>query len=225
MSGVGQSTGNAKAEDAAAVLVVVALSAGGLAPLRRIVRQLPSSFAASIVVAQHVREFTALPEILTADTTLGVSLACNGMLLRPGTIYVCPAQRHVVVNPDATMSLSDRPRLRFFRPSADWLFESAAASFRDRTFAVVLSGMQDDGAKGVQSIRAAGGVVIAQDPLTCERPEMPAAVIGTGAVDHVLPPDAIAATLGKAVAAVDVASCRAAWSAPFLAPREHATAE
>ena len=121
-----------------------------------------------------------------------------------------------MVNPNATLTLSDRARLGFFRPSADWLFESAAASFRERTFAIVLSGMQNDGAKGAQCVKAAGGTLIAQDPQTCERPEMPSAAIATGAIDHVLGPDAIAIMLRRAVAAVDVARCRAAWAAPWL---------
>jgi two-component system chemotaxis response regulator CheB len=217
MSDVGRSIPNANVvDDDAAAIVVIAVSAGGLAPLRRIIRELPSSFAAAVVIAQHVRDFTTLPEILTGDTTLSVSLVSHRMCLRAGTIYVCPAQQHVVVNPNATLTLSDRARLGFFRPSADWLFESAAASFRERTFAIVLSGMQNDGAKGAQCVKAAGGTLIAQDPQTCERPEMPSAAIATGAIDHVLGPDAIAMMLRRAVAAVDVARCRAAWAAPWL---------
>ena len=69
-----------------------------------------------------------------------VSLAIDGALMRAGSIHVNPAQRHVIVNPDGTIGLSERGRIHFFRPNADWLFESAAASFREHTIAVVLSG-------------------------------------------------------------------------------------
>ena len=79
-------------------------------------------------------------------------------------------------------------RVRFFRPSGDWLFESASASFGARTVAIVLSGAQDDGARGAVAVRNAGGIVIVQDPATCDYPEMPSAAITTGAVRHVLAP-------------------------------------
>jgi two-component system chemotaxis response regulator CheB len=156
-----------------------------------------------------------LPEILRADTTLPVSLAIDGALIRAGSIHVGPAQQHVIVNPDATIGLSERGRIHFFRPNADWLFESAAASFREHTVAVVLSGMQNDGARGVRCVHAAGGTVIVQDPDACERPEMPRAAIATGTADHILPPDAIGPMLHSVVSAMDLSRRRRAWEAPF----------
>jgi chemotaxis response regulator CheB len=196
-------------------VVVIGMSAGGLVPLRRLVRDVPLTFAAAIVVAQHVQTATCLPEILRADTTLPVSLAIDGALIRAGSIQVSPAQQHVIVNPDATIGLSERGRIHFFRPNADWLFESAAASFRENTVAVVLSGMQNDGARGVRSIHAAGGTVIVQDPQTCERPEMARAAIATGTADHILAPHAIGQMLLSVVSAMDLSSGRSAWDAPF----------
>jgi two-component system chemotaxis response regulator CheB len=202
-------------QEPAAAVVVIGMSAGGLLPLRRLVRDLPFTFGAAIVVAQHVQGTTCLPEILRADTTLPVSLAHDGALIRPGSIHISPAQQHVVVNPDATIALSDRGRIHFFRPNADWLFESAAASFRERTIAVVLSGMQNDGARGVRCIHAAGGMVIVQDPHTCERPEMPRAAIATGSANHILPPHAIGPMLHSVVSAIDLSNRRRTWEAPF----------
>jgi chemotaxis response regulator CheB len=207
---------DAKVEGTAAVaVVVVSLSAGGLTPLRHLIRGLSSNFPAAIVIAQHVREFTVLPEILAFDTTMPVSLAHSGMMLRPARIYVCPGQKHVIVNPDATLSVSARGPVRFFRPNADWLFESAAASFRDQTFAVVLSGFKNDAARGATAVQAVGGTVIVQAPETCERPEMPIAAIETGSVHHILVPGEIAPKLEALLKRIDVCRCRSAWENPF----------
>ena len=184
---------NTTASNGVAISVVaIVLSAGGLKGLREVVGGLRADLPAAVLVAQHIHETTLLPEILASDTTMPVLLAGHGALLRPGRVYVCPAAHHVVVNPNATLTVSSGPRVRFFRPSGDWLFESASASFGARTVAIVLSGAQDDGARGAVAVRKAGGTVIVQDPATCAYPEMPSAAITTGAVGHVLAPDQIA---------------------------------
>ena len=172
-------------------LVAIVVSAGGLKALREVVGGLRANLRAAVVVAQHSHEKTLLPEILASNTTMPVSLAGHGALLQRGHVYVCPAAHHVVVNPNATLMVSSGPRVRFFRPSGDWLFESASASFGARTVAIVLSGAQDDGARGAVAVRNAGGIVIVQDP-TCDYPEMPSAAITTGAVRHVLAPEEFA---------------------------------
>jgi len=215
MSGTEQSITDAN-EKAALAVIVISVSAGGLRPLRSLVRGIPPDMPAALVIAQHVAKESLLPEILALDTRNPVAFAKAGGRLRPGAIYVCPAQAHVIVNPDATLALSPRERVRFFRPNGDWLFTSAAASFRERAFAIVMSGLQDDGALGCVAIHKAGGTVIVQDPRSCERPEMPIAAIATGAVDFVLAPDQMPIVLGRLLGQLDVERCRARWDAPFL---------
>jgi two-component system, chemotaxis family, protein-glutamate methylesterase/glutaminase len=192
----------------------VTLSAGGLAPLRAFVRGLPSGLPAAVVIAQHAAFTSILADILATDSRLPVISAHSDLRLRPGVVYVCPADRHVVINPDATISLSQRERIPF-RPSGDWLFESAAASFRERVVALVLSGCLNDGARGAPSVRAAGGKVVVQDPLTCDQPQMPEATIATGSADVVTCPDAMASVVASLVAHHDLARCRRAWDDPF----------
>ena len=218
MSGAEQSITDANG-DAAIAVIVVSLSAGGLLPLRGLVRGLSADLPAAVVVAQHVAGVSLLPEILAGDTRAPVAFAEAGGTIRRGAIYVCPAQHHVIVNPDATFALSSRERVRFFRPSGDWLFTSAAASFRERAFAIVMSGLQNDGALGTIAIREAGGTVIVQEPSSCDRPEMPSAAIAMGAVDFVLAPDQIPVVLTQLLAQLDVARWRAHWEAPFLSAR------
>jgi two-component system, chemotaxis family, protein-glutamate methylesterase/glutaminase len=201
--------------DAAVSIVTVVLSYGGLEPLRHLISGLAAGLPTAIVIAQHAHHTSLLPQILSRDTTMPVTLAASGMLLRQSHVYVCPGAHHVIVNPDATLTISNRARLKYVRPNGDWLFESAAASFREQTFAVVLSGLQCDGARGTMAVRNAGGTVIVQTPETCERPDMPLAAISMGTVHHVLPPAYIARLLNALLANLDTPALEALQSDPF----------
>lgn len=196
-------------------MVAIVLSAGGLFPLRHLIHSLRCDLPAAFVVAQHAREMSFLSEILAKDTEMTVSLAESGMPLQSGRIYVCPPARHVIVNPDSTLTVSTRQRLRHVWPNGDWLFESAAASFGARTFAVVLSGCLQDGARGSVSVRKAGGTVLAQTPATCERRDMPLAAIATGCVDHVLSAGEIGSLLNLSLAAANTTEWSAVRDRPF----------
>src|SRR5260370_39568148 len=107
--------------------------------------------------------------------------------LRPATVFIAPPNRHLLVNTDGTLSLSQSELVHFVRPSADLLFESVAASYRDRAIAVVLTGTGSDGAMGVRAIKKMGGTVLAQDEGSSEFFGMPGAAIETGFVDFLLP--------------------------------------
>ncbi len=96
---------------------------------------------------------------------------------------VAPPDRHLLVNADGTVSLAATAPVHFVRPSADRLFESAAASFGDRVIGVILTGTGSDGDMGVRAVEQGGGTVIAQDQETSQFFGMPGAAIGTGAVD------------------------------------------
>jgi two-component system chemotaxis response regulator CheB len=195
-------------------VIAITLSAGGLAPLRRLIQGLRLCPAA-IVIAQHAGRMTLLPQILATDTDLPITVVTPGTVLHEGGIYVCPAQQHVIVNPDGTLSLSSRDHLHGVRPSGDWLFESAAASFCERVVGVILSGMMNDGSRGAAAIRAAGGVVIVQDPLTCNHPAMPNAAIATGAVNAIASPDHLSRLLLESLRRLDLERSRGEWESPF----------
>src|SRR2546427_1737216 len=110
-------------------------------------------------------------------------------------VYIAPPNRHLQVNPDGTLSLSQSELVHFVRPSADLLFESTAASFKDRAIAVVLSGTGSDGSMGVKAIKKMGGTVMVQDEKTSEFFGMPGAALQTGSVDFVLPLEEISSAL------------------------------
>jgi two-component system chemotaxis response regulator CheB len=169
-------------------IIAFASSAGGLKALSHVFAALPADFPPSIVVVQHLdpRHRSLMADILKRRTNLVVKEAEEGETLRPGTVYIAPPNKHLLVNPDATLSLSQSELVHFVRPSADLLFESVAGSFKERAIAVVLSGTGADGAMGVQAIKKVGGTVLAQDEASAEFFGMPRAAFETGCVDFVL---------------------------------------
>jgi two-component system, chemotaxis family, protein-glutamate methylesterase/glutaminase len=169
--------------------VAMAASAGGLSALSLVLSGLPGDFPAAILVVQHLdpRHHSLMADIMARRTSLRVKQAEEGDRLGPGTVYIAPPNRHLLVNPDSTLSLSQSELVHFLRPSADLLFESVAAVFKDRAIAVVLTGTGHDGSMGVNAIRKMGGTVIAQDEETSEFFGMPEGAIQTGSVDFILP--------------------------------------
>ncbi len=170
-------------------VVAIAASAGGLNALGLVLSGLPEYFPAAVLVVQHLdpRHPSFLADILKRRTALQVKEAEEGERLRLGTVFIAPPNRHLLVNPDGTLALTQTELVHFVRPSADLMFESVAAVFRDRAIAVVLSGTGSDGSMGVGAIKKMGGKVIAQDQRTSDFFGMPGAAIQTGHVDITLP--------------------------------------
>ena len=175
----------------------IASSAGGLMALRRLLSSLPADFPAAVVVVQHLdpRHRSRLAQILARHTALGVREAREGDRLCPGTVFTAPPDRHLLINPEGTLTLSRAGMVRFLRPSADLLFESLAQTYGKRAIAVVLTGAGKDGAAGVVAVKRMGGIVIAQDRGSSEFFGMPGAAIESGCADYVLPLDEISARL------------------------------
>ncbi|TMA11009.1 MAG: chemotaxis protein CheB [Deltaproteobacteria bacterium] len=187
-------------------IVALAASAGGLRALSQVLAALPADFPAAIVVVQHLdpRHRSLMADILSRRTSLQVKEAKEGTRLSPGSAYIAPPNRHLLVNSDSTLSLSQSELVHFVRPSADLLFESVAASYKDRSIAVVLSGTGSDGSMGVKAIKKMGGTVIVQDEKTAEFFGMPGAAVQTGSVDFILPLDEIPSALVTLVTTGDV---------------------
>lgn len=184
-------------EAASFEVVALAASAGGLTALSEVLSGLPAAFPAALVVVQHLdpRHRSLMADILSRRTAIRVKQAAEGDRLTPGTCFVAPPNRHLLVNPDSTLSLSQSELVHFVRPSADLLFESVAASYRHRAIAVVLSGSGSDGSMGVRGIKKMGGTVIVQDGKTAQFGGMPEAAAQTGSADFVLPLEEIGSAL------------------------------
>lgn len=217
----GGDTDGGNNERAATYLVTIAGSAGALKPLRYLLSELPTALQAAVIVVVHTGEGSCLAEALNKPSKLRVCTGASGQLLTAGTVYVAPPGAHVVVNPDARLTIAAAPPVRFFRPSADWLFESAAASFGDRHVAVVLSGMLSDGAAALRTIKRHGGAVLVQSPGDAMSSEMPVAAIDTGAVDAVVPIRDMARAVCALVSRRDTDRDSAMWEAPFACGASH----
>jgi two-component system chemotaxis response regulator CheB len=173
-------------------VVALAASAGGFSALRHVLAGLRADFPAAVLVAQHWAGPLYLQiELLGRCTGLQVKQAEEGESLRPATVFVAPAGRHLLITPGGGVCVSQSERVGFVRPSADLLFESVASRYAERVIAVVLTGRGADGARGVRAVRRRGGFVIAQDAATAAHFDMPAAAIETRKVDLVLPLDHI----------------------------------
>ncbi|WP_210584089.1 chemotaxis protein CheB [Streptomyces sp. GESEQ-35] len=178
-------------------IVAVASSAGGIQGLSALLGALGPDLPVPVLVVQHLdpRHRTVLAEVLARRTELRVKLAEAEEVALPGTVYIAPPDRHLLVGSDNVLTLTSTELVHFVRPSADLLFESVAGAYGPEAIACVLTGTGRDGAMGVDAVKSRGGTVIAQDPQSAEFSGMPQAAVDTGAVDFVLPLAEIAAVV------------------------------
>ncbi|MDT8441667.1 MAG: chemotaxis protein CheB [Desulfuromonadales bacterium] len=178
-------------------LVVIGVSAGGLKVLKSLLGALPGDFPWPILIVQHLRAGgdSSPAGVLRRYAALRLKEADAGEPVVPRTAYFAPANYHLLLERDLTLALSVDPPVRYARPSVDVLFESAADAVGAGVIGIVLTGANDDGSAGLQAIRSAGGLVIAQDPDEAEVAQMPLAAIHAGPIDHILPLAQIASLL------------------------------
>ena len=168
-------------------VVAIGASWGGLEAIGRLLARLPAGFAAAVVVVQHRGASTpdgVMRHYLEQRCSLEVIDAEDKLPLEEGRVYLGPPDYHLLVD-DGFLGLSLEAPVAYSRPSVDVLFESAADSYGAGLVAVVLTGANDDGSRGVVAVKRAGGTVLVQDPEQAERREMPDAAIATGAIDGV----------------------------------------
>ncbi|MFL6277939.1 MAG: chemotaxis protein CheB [Blastocatellia bacterium] len=169
-------------------LVIAGASLGGFDALAVLLGGLPENFSLPMAVVQHrsVDSDELLSTLLQRVCRLPIAEVEDKQPILPGRVYIAPADYHLLVERNH-FALSVDHRVQFARPSIDVLFESAADTYRDRLVAVLLSGANEDGARGIASVKARGGLTIVQDPTSAESARMPAAAIAASAVDYVLP--------------------------------------
>jgi len=182
-------------------IVVIAASTGGPATVMRLAAAFPADFPAAVVLVQHMpANFTNQYAIQLADVTeIEVKEAEANEPLRQSTLYVCPGSHHLRISSTGRIVLEDGPRISGYRPCADVTMETAAKWAGTMTVGIVLTGMGNDASLGAQAIRAAGGIVIAQDEATSVIFGMPAEAIKIGAVNQVLPLEQIFSSIDKQV--------------------------
>jgi len=176
-------------------LIVIGASTGGTEAVKSILTRLPAALP-GICIVQHIPPVFSktFAERLNECCALEVREAAHGDEVRPGTALIAPGDFHMVVEWDAghyRIKLRQDPPIHFTRPAVDMLFNSAARCAGGHAVGVLLTGMGRDGAQGMQQLRAAGAVNLAQNEATCVVYGMPRAAVELGVVDRVLPLDQI----------------------------------
>lgn len=175
-------------------VVGIAASTGGPAAVQRVLMDLPRDLPAPILLVQHIaRGFVGgFAEWLGRESPLRVKLAQDGEPLSAGRVYIAPDDRHLGVSRSGRIRLSSAPPIHGFRPSATYLFESAAGAYGAEVAAVVLTGMGSDGLEGLRAVHAAGGRVLVQDEESSVVYGMGREAVLDGVADEVLPLERIA---------------------------------
>src|SRR5580765_3140863 len=183
-------------------VVVLAASTGGPATVMRIAPGFTRDFPAAVILVQHMpAAFTTQYAAQLAEfTEIRVKEAEANESLQSGTIYICPGGQHLRVSPTGRFQLDGTSgRIGGYLPNMDVTMQSVADFAGPMSIAGVLTGMGNDGTAGAKAIKAAGGLVLAQDEATSVIFGMPAEAIKAGVVDHVLPLDDIYAAIEKHV--------------------------
>ena len=173
-------------------VIAIGTSTGGPAALHRILIDLPRDFPAPIVVVQHMARgfIDGLARWLGSNVAVKVTVGADGDALTPGTVYLGPDNQHIGVA-DGRISLSSDAPKNGFRPSIDYLFDSCARAYGPALAAVILTGMGQDGVEGLETVKARGGRVFAQDEESSVVFGMAQVAVERGLVDDVCPLDLI----------------------------------
>jgi two-component system, chemotaxis family, protein-glutamate methylesterase/glutaminase len=189
---VGRAAGNSAAKLIAAArceLCVIGASTGGPIALHQIMERIPAGFPMPIAIVQHMPAgFTGpFAERLSRLSRLQVSEAVEGDRLRSGRVLVAPAGRHLRITSRLTVALEPEPADAKHIPSVDVTMMSADRARAGRVLGILLTGMGQDGAEGMATIRASGGFTIGESEATCVVYGMPRAAEMRGAVECMLP--------------------------------------
>jgi len=168
--------------------IVIGGSLVGMAALKFIFSALPAGFSIPTTIVQHisVHSNNEWIELLNEKSNVTIKEADKKEKIETGNAYIAPSNYHLMIEINKTFSLTIDEYVNFARPSIDVLFESAAEAYKDKLIGIVLTGSNNDGAKGIKRIKELGGMAIIQDPKTAESSIMPASAIATIEPDYIL---------------------------------------
>ena len=173
-------------------VIVIGASVGGPRTITTILKEIPPSIRAPILIVQHLSaHFTeAFAENLNSECNLKIKVAKDGEFLQNGIGYIAPGDMHMeisVKNSKPSLKLYKGKPVNFCMPSIDVLFFSAAKIYRSRTMGILLTGMGSDGVNGLGAIQKVGGKTIAESEETCILYAMPKFAAEKGLADFILP--------------------------------------
>ncbi len=168
-------------------MVVIGGSAGSLEVIINIVSLIPLNTDASFIIVLHRKSSpdSILEDLLSTKTSLVVKEVEDKEKINPGSIYIAPADYHLLLEDQYNFSLDTSEKLHFSRPSIDITFQSAAEVFGESLIGILLSGANADGAEGIKTIAETGGYTIVQQPSSAEVSYMPEQAL------NLIRPDAI----------------------------------
>ena len=169
-------------------IVCIGGSSGATAPLKAILGALPADLPAAVFVVMHIpaRSLGILATVVSAAGHLPVHQAEDGMVIEPGHVYLAVPDHHLILA-RGRIKLGRGPRENMARPAIDAMFRSAATAYGSRVIGVVLSGLLNDGAAGLEAIKRCGGLVVVQDPMDAIADEMPRGAMQATTVDLLVP--------------------------------------
>jgi two-component system chemotaxis response regulator CheB len=168
--------------------IAIGISTGGVETLKELLRALPKDISLPILIVQHISpdSGSGIANLLDDVCNIHVKEADEQELPAGGTVYLAPANYHLLVEPDGRLGLSTDPPNNFARPSVDVLFETAAEAFRKGLVGVVLTGAGSDGSRGLKRIKELGGVTVVQDPDDAAASSMPQNAIMAVKPDYIV---------------------------------------
>ena len=179
--------------------IVIGGSAGSLDVLLEVLPGLRAGFEIPVIIILHRKYYNGdiLVNLLSAKTLLTVKEVEEKEFILPGYVYIAPADYHLLVEKDRTMSLDDSEKINYSRPSIDVSFESFAKCFKERLAGIILSGANADGTEGIKIIKEHNGITIAQLPDEATVSYMPQNAISDGYIDSVLNTEGIISFLNN----------------------------
>jgi len=177
-------------------VLIIGASTGGTVAIEQILNKLPADAPPTLIVQHMPPLFTkSFAQRVNGLTEMEITEARNNDQLKRGMALIAPGGQHMILNKGSKgyyVTVKDGPPVNRHKPSVDVLFRSAANTLGSNAIGIILTGMGDDGARGLKEMKEAGAHTIAQDEETCVVFGMPKVAIEIGAVDKVLPLGSIA---------------------------------
>ena len=210
-------TGNSASP--AVPIVGIGASAGGLDALKKMFRNMPADNGMAFVLVPHLdpSHESLMAELLGKQTGMPVEEATDQTRVQANHVYVIPPNQCLTVT-DGVLRLSPPPDDRGLYGTMDTFLGSLAEDQQERAIGIVLSGTGQHGVQGLQAIKTAGGMVIAQRPDTAAYPSMPKAAVDAGVADFALPPEEMPDTLIRYVQHDYVKTARSTSPQPTRKP-------
>jgi two-component system, chemotaxis family, protein-glutamate methylesterase/glutaminase len=174
-------------------IVIIGGSAGSYNVVKRILSSLLADFPLPIILCLHrLKDIrNGFAESLNIDSKVTVTEPHDKEQLKPGFVYLSPANYHLLIEPGQNIALSTEPDINYCRPSIDLAFETAGFSFREKMAGIILSGTNTDGARGLFNASKNGAFTIIQDPENAQFNTMPNEVLSYFKPDRILTDDGI----------------------------------